>query len=71
MALHCLHSDPAQRPNMTEVVGLLRELLMSSLYMETNLRNFFEVCKTRGTDGQGEKGRKFADRLDEVRHTEA
>ena len=68
MTLHCFHSDPAQQPNMTEVVGLLRELLMSSFSMETNLRNFLEVCKTRGVDGQGEKAQKFADKLDEVRH---
>ena len=53
---------------MTEVVGLLRELQMSSLFMEADLRDFLEVCKTRGMDGQGEKARKFADKLDEVRH---
>ena len=68
--LRCLQKDPARQPNMTEVVGLLREMLMASLSMEADLRDFFEVCKTRGRDGQGEKAQKFADELDEVRHTE-
>ena len=55
---------------MTEVVKLLHELLMSSLSMETDLRDFFEVCKTRSQDGLGEKAQEFADELDEVRNTE-
>ena len=69
MTLRCLHTDPAQQPNMTEVIGLLHGLLMSSLSMEADLRDFFEVCKTQGMDGRGEKAQKFADELDEVRRT--
>ena len=69
MTILCLHQDSYQRPEMMEVVGLLRKLQMSSLSIE-DLRDFFEVCKTRGRDGQGEKARRFADKLDEVRHTE-
>ena len=56
---------------MTEVVGLLRELLTSSLSMEADLRDFLEVCKTQGRDGQGGRAQEFVDELDEVRHTEA
>ena len=70
MILRCLHKDPVQRPNMSEVVGLLRELLMSSISREADLRDFLEICKTRGRDGQGEKAQEFADELDMVRHTE-
>ena len=70
MVLLCLYLGTAQQLNMTEVVGLLGELLMSSLFMEADLRDFLEVCKTRGRDGQGEKARRFADKLDEVRHTQ-
>ena len=70
MALRCLDQDPTRRPNMTEVIGLLHELLMSSLSMETDLHDFFEACKTWGRDGRGEKAQEFADELDEVRHTE-
>ena len=55
---------------MAEVVGLLRELLTFSSSLEADLRDFLEVCKTRGRDGQGEKAREFADELDMVRHTE-
>ena len=55
---------------MTDVIKLLDELLASSLSMETDLNDFFKVCMTRGRDGQGEKAQKFADELDEVRHTE-
>ena len=69
MTLRCLHQDPAQRPNMKDVVGLLREMVVSSLSMEADLRNFFKVCKTQGRDGQREKAQEFADELDEVRHT--
>ena len=86
MTLRCFHQDPAQQPNMTEVVGLLRELLMPPprellmppprempmppLFVEADLCDFLEVCKTRGRDGQEVKAREFADKLDEVRHTE-
>ena len=56
---------------MTEVVGLLRELLMYSLSMDADLHDFLEVCKTRGMDDQGGKAWKLADELDEVRHTES
>ena len=54
---------------MTEVIGLLRELLVY-LSMEADLRDFFEVCIARGRNGQGEKAHKFADELDKVRHGE-
>ena len=67
---YCWHQDPAQRPNMTEVIGLLSELLMSSLSMEGDLRDFFKVCETQGRDGLGEKAREFADELDEVCYAE-
>ena len=70
MTVRCWHQDPAQRPNIKEVIGLLRELLASSLSIEADLHGFFEVCKARGRDGQGEKAREFADELDEVRHAE-
>ena len=63
--------NPTQQPNMTEMVRLLRELRMTSLFVEADLRDFLEVCESRGRDGQGEKARKFADKLDEVRHTES
>ena len=55
---------------MTEMIGLLRELLVYSLSMEADLRGFSEVCKTQGRDGQGEKAREFTAELDEVRHAE-
>jgi len=70
MTVRCWLQDPAQRPAMTEVIGLLQEVLVSSLSIEASLRDFLQVCKTRGKDGQGEKAQEFADRLDEVRHTE-
>ena len=70
MAVRCWHQDLTQRPNMTEVVRFLRKLLMVPLSMEADLRDFFEVCKTQGRDGQGEKAQEFADELDEVRHAE-
>ena len=38
--------------------------------MEADLRDFFEACKTRGRDGQGEKAREFSNELDKVRHAE-
>ena len=70
MTVRCWHQDPTQRPKMTEVIGLLSELLMSSLSMEGDLRDFFKVCETEGRDGQGEKAREFADELDEVCYAE-
>ena len=69
MMLRCVDKGSARQPSMTEVVELLRELLMSSLSMEADLRDFFEACKTQGQDGQGGKAQEFADELDEVRHT--
>ena len=71
VVLRCLGDDIPQQPSMTEVIGLLRELLMPPLSVEADLCDFLEVCKSRGRDGQGEKARKFADKLDEVRHTES
>ena len=68
IAVRCLCTDPAQQPNMTEVVGLLRELLMPSLSLEADLLDFFKACMTWG-GGDPEKAQKFADELDEVRHT--
>lgn len=70
MTLRCWHQDPAQRPSITEVIRLLRQLLVSSLSIEADLRDFFDVCKTHGMDGQGEKAREFAEELDEVRYAE-
>ena len=70
MTLRCMHPDPCERPDMTEVVGLLRKMATSSLSMEADLLNFFEVCKDQGRDGQQEKAQEFADELDEVRYTE-
>jgi len=67
MTVRCWHQDPAQRPTMTEVVGLIRELLVASLSIEADLNDFFQACKTWGRDDQGEKAQEFADRLDEVR----
>ena len=68
MTVCCWDQDPVQRPAMTEVVRLLRELLVSSLSIEADLRDFFQVYKSWGRDNQGEKAQEFADRLDEVRH---
>ena len=70
MTVRCWHQDPAQRPNMTEVAGFLRELSLSPFFMEAGLRDFFETCKIQGRDGRGEKAREFVDELDEVRHAE-
>ena len=70
MALRCLRTDPAQQPDMTEVVGLLCELLMPSLSLEADLHDLFEGSHTQGRDGRREKAQGFADELDEVRHTE-
>ena len=69
MTVRCWYQDPAQRPTMTEVVGLLRKLL-ASLSIEADLSDFFQAYKTQNKDDQGEKAQEFADRLDEVRHAE-
>jgi len=70
MTVRCWHQDPAQRPTMTEVVELLRELLVSSLSIEADLNGLLQAYKTWDKDGQGKKAQEFADRLDEVCHTE-
>ena len=67
MTVRCWDQDPTQRPNMTEVVKLLRKMLRLSLSMEGDLDEFFEACKSQGRDGQGERAQEFADDLDEVR----
>ena len=69
MTVRCWHQDPAQRPMMTEVVGLLLKLLLF-LSIEADLSNFLQAYKTWDKDDQGRKAQEFADRLDEVRHTE-
>ena len=70
MALRCMDRDPDERPDMTEVVGFLRKMVISSLSIEADLLDFFKVCKAQGRDGRREKAQEFADELDEVRHTE-
>ena len=67
MTARCWHQDPAQRPTMTEVVGLIRELLVASLSIEADINDFLQAYKTWGRDDQGEKAQEFVDRLDEVR----
>ena len=69
MTVRCWHQDPAQRPTMTEVVELLRELLVSSLSIEADLRDFLQAYKTWDKDDQRKKAQEFADRLDKVCHT--
>ena len=68
MTVQCWHQDPAQRPTMTEVIGLLRELLVSSLSIEADLRDFFRECGTLEGNDRGEKAQEFADRFDQVCH---
>ena len=70
MTVRCWHKDPAQRPRMTEVIELLRELLVSSLSIEADLNDFLKTYKTWAKDDQGKKAQGFADKLDEVCHTE-
>ena len=70
MMVQCWDQDPARRPTMTEVIGLMRELLVSSLSIEADLRDFFRACGTLGGNDRGEKAQVFADRLDEVCSTE-
>ena len=70
MTVRCWHEDPTQRPAIAEVVGLLRKMLASSLSMEADLSDFFEVCKAQGRGNREEKAQQFADELDEVCHTE-
>ena len=69
MTVRCWCQDPAQRPTMTEVIRLLRRLLVS-LSVEADLSDFLQAYKTRDQDDQERKAQEFADRLDEVRHTE-
>ena len=69
MTVRCWNQDPAQRPTMTEVVGLLRKLLLS-LSIEADLSDFFQTYKIWSKDNQEKKAQEFADRLDEVHHTE-
>ena len=70
MVVRCWNQDPVKRPKMTEVVGLLRELIASSLSVEADLSNFFQMRRTWGKVDQGKKAQEFADRLDKVRHTD-
>ena len=55
---------------MAEVVELLRELLVQSHSIEADPPDFLQLCKTLAKEDQREKAQEFADRLDEVRHTE-
>ena len=41
MTVRCWHQDPAQRPIVTEVVRLLREWLVFSLFHGTNIMTCF------------------------------
>ena len=70
ITVRCWHKDPTQRPTMTEVIELLRELLVSSLSIEADLNDFIQEYRTWDKDDQGKKAQEFADRLDEVRRTE-
>jgi len=54
---------------MAEVTRFLHRFL-ASLAIEAGLSDFFRVCDTLDKDDREEKARKFADSLDEVRHTE-
>ena len=70
MVVQCWDQDPARRPTMTEVIGHLHELLVSSLSIEADLRDFFRACGTLRENDRGEKAQDFADRFDEVCRTE-
>ena len=70
MTVRCWRGDPTQRPAMAEVIELLRELFALSLSIEAELNDFVQVYKTLDRDAQGKRAQEFADRLDEVRHTE-
>ena len=70
MTVRCWDQDPVQRPAMTEVVRLLRKVLVSSFSIEDDLNDFFQVRRTWGRVDQREKAQEFADMLDKVRHTE-
>ena len=65
MTVRCWHQDPALRPTMAEMVGLLRKLL-ASLSIEADLSDFLQACKTWDKGDQGKKAQEFADRLDKV-----
>ena len=70
MTVRCWDQDPAQRPMMSEVVGVLHGSFVSSRSIEADLCDFFKLNRTLDGDGQEEKALEFADSLDEVRHTE-
>ena len=70
MTVCCWLQDPAQRPAMTEVIGLLQGILTSSLSIEAVVTDFLQMYRTRGKDGQEKKAQEFVDGLDKVRHTE-
>lgn len=55
---------------MTEVIGLLHDLLAFSLSIEAGLSDFFHACGTWDEDSQRQRAQEFGDRLDEVRHAE-
>jgi len=69
MTNRCWHKDPARRPAMMEVVGLLRELFISPLSIEadieTDLSDFLQEYRTWDKDDQREMAQELADRLDE------
>jgi len=70
MTVRCWHKDPAQRPTMTEVIGLLRESLVSLLSIEAGLDDLFRARGTWDEENLGKMAQEFSDRLDEVRHAE-
>ena len=69
MTIRCWDQDPAQRPTMIEVIGLLwREA--PAIRVDADLSDFFQVYKTWDKDNQGKMAQQFADKLDEVCRTE-
>ena len=70
MMVRCWHQDPVRRPAITEVVELLRELPVPFHFTEEDLNDPLQVYKTLAKEYQGKRAQEFADRLDEVRHTE-
>lgn len=69
MTIRCCHQDPAQRPNMEEMIGFFRRSLLYSRFKEADPRNSFEACKTQGRDGLAEEARGFTEELDKARYT--
>ena len=67
--VRCWDQDPAQRPTMTEVVRFLGKLPVF-LFIEADLSDCLQACKTWDEYDQGKKAQGFADMLDEVRHTD-